>query len=129
MKLSANLNRLIKTAWVTHRKVVDDMKMAKVLSAAMATVATFAVMATSVFAAPSSNVDWNRQVITVTGAGYPPNGVHIPSQSKNLAERAALNDAYRLLAEIVEGVFLSFTGIRPGRAFLPAVCLPPVFLV
>ncbi|MBO4401024.1 MAG: LPP20 family lipoprotein [Selenomonadaceae bacterium] len=47
--------------------------------------------------------DWNSQTITVTGSGVPPTGTRA-AQARLLARRAAIADAYRQLAEIVEGV-------------------------
>lgn len=79
----------------------------KIFSAAVTAVATICLLVTNAFAAQNSSVDWNKQVITVVGAGYPPAGITIPSQAKKLAERAAINDAYRQLAEIVEGVHVT----------------------
>jgi len=80
------------------------MKLKKFFTAAMATAATVAVMATSAFALTNTGINWNKNVITVTGSGYPPSGSYVPSQARKLAERAAIADAYRQLAEVVEGV-------------------------
>lgn len=80
------------------------MKLKRIFTTAVAAVATLAVMATNTFSAPNSAVDWNRNVITVTGSGYAPSGQYAPSQAQKLAERAAIADAQRQLAEIVNGV-------------------------
>ncbi len=53
-------------------------------------------------AAPNA-VDWNAQMITVTGSGIPPAGTRA-AQARILARRAAIADAYRQLAEVVQGV-------------------------
>ena len=56
-----------------------------------------------VHAAPG--VDWNGQVITVTGTGVAnPALVRVPAQAVVMAKRAAIADAYRQLAEMVQGV-------------------------
>ncbi len=53
--------------------------------------------------ASPANIDWNKNVITVTGMGVPAQGTHA-AQARITARRAAMVDAYRQLAEIVEGV-------------------------
>ena len=80
------------------------MKFKKIFSTATVALATLAVMATNTFSAPNSAVNWNKNVITVTGSGYAPSGHYAPSQAQKLAERAAIADAQRQLAEIVNGV-------------------------
>ena len=80
------------------------MKVKKFFSTAVTAVTTLAVMATGTFAALDSSVDWHRNSITVTGYGYPSAGNYAPSQAARLAERAAIADAQRQLAEIVDGV-------------------------
>lgn len=54
-------------------------------------------------AAARGETNWDRQVITVTGIGVPPTGTRA-AQAKILARRAAIVDAYRYLAEYVQGV-------------------------
>lgn len=48
-------------------------------------------------------VDWREQTVSVTGQGVAPMTPN-PAQAKMLARRAAIADAYRLLAELVQGV-------------------------
>ncbi|PIQ28657.1 hypothetical protein COW36_12205 [bacterium (Candidatus Blackallbacteria) CG17_big_fil_post_rev_8_21_14_2_50_48_46] len=51
----------------------------------------------------SGSIDWTQKMITVTGSGAPPeNGSS--AQKRLMAKRAATADAYRQLAEIVNGV-------------------------
>ena len=55
--------------------------------------------------AAESNVNWNNQIITVTGMGAAnPALVRVPAQAVMIARRAAVADAYRQLAEAVQGV-------------------------
>ena len=70
----------------------------------LTTAATVSIFSTSVFAAPAEGVNWSQNVITVVGTGFATSDIQIPTQAKKLAERAALADAYRQLAEIVKGV-------------------------
>ena len=79
------------------------MKLEKIFSAALA-VSTFSMFSANVFAAPVEGIDWTKQTITVSAIGYPPNAAQTPIQAKTLAERAATAEAYRKLAEQVEGV-------------------------
>lgn len=53
-------------------------------------------------AAPAGT-DWNTQKITVVGTGVPTTGMH-GAQARIMARRAAQADAYRQLAEVVQGV-------------------------
>lgn len=62
------------------------------------------LLSTTVFAASSGNVDWNEQYIEATGWGAPSPVARNAAQSKYLARRAAMLDAYRQLAETVQGV-------------------------
>ena len=83
------------------------MKVAKVFLA-IAAVAILLVTSAGVSAAPATNyvegVDWQNQVITVTGEGIaPPDAVNY-TQAKGMAAQAAKADAYRKLAEFINGV-------------------------
>ena len=81
------------------------MKIPKVLSAIAAAVILFAT-SMSANAAPNfvEGVDWYKKVITVTGEGIVPRNAVNYTQAKGLASKAAQADAYRKLAEIVNGV-------------------------
>lgn len=84
------------------------MKMPKFFSTIAAAVILFATSST-VSAAPRANnfvegVDWKSQVITVTGEGVAPADAVNYTQAKGLASKAAKADAYRKLAEIINGV-------------------------
>ena len=57
----------------------------------------------NVEAAARGETDWGRQVVTVTGYGVAPTGTRA-AQARILARRAAIVDAYRYLAEYVQGV-------------------------
>lgn len=80
------------------------MKASKFFSMAMAAVFILFLTTENLFAAPSSSVNWSKQIITVTGTGFAPEDVYNPSRAKLLAKRAAINEAYRQLAEVVSGV-------------------------
>ena len=58
--------------------------------------------ATVVFAA--GGIDWEKSMITATGTGLPPQNAVNPAQARMLARRAAMVDAYRMLAESIKGV-------------------------
>ncbi|HEY9844329.1 MAG TPA: hypothetical protein V6D23_27920 [Candidatus Obscuribacterales bacterium] len=50
-------------------------------------------------------IDWSKGQITVTGSGAPPNKSNMSAGQKRLmAQRAAVADAYRQLAELINGV-------------------------
>jgi len=51
----------------------------------------------------NGTIDWTSDTITVTGSGAVPEGKS-GAQGRLLAERAAIADAYRQLAEVVSGV-------------------------
>lgn len=51
----------------------------------------------------NSTTDWNTKMIVVTGEGVAPNGMP-GAQGRIMAKRAAMADAYRQLAEAVQGV-------------------------
>lgn len=73
----------------------------KLFSILFAALFLVAVCAEKSFAA--SPVNWSKQVITVKGIGFAPagfSGLH----ARQLAKRAAIADAYRQLAEAVNGV-------------------------
>ena len=79
--------------------MVAVKKLLSCLTVLFATLFMFA----QVHAAPG--VDWNGQVITVTGMGAAnPALVRVPAQATMIAKRAAIADAYRQLAEMVQGV-------------------------
>lgn len=78
------------------------MKASKIFSMVFAAMFILTFTATKTFA--STAVNWSRQMITVTGIGFAPAGNFPPLQTKLLAKRAAVNEAYRQLAEAVNGV-------------------------
>jgi hypothetical protein len=51
----------------------------------------------------AGNLDWTAGTITVTGSGAPPDKGSVP-QKRLMAQRAAVVDGYRQLAEIIQGV-------------------------
>ena len=76
------------------------MKLPKILMVAAIMMMTCAV----VVAASMGDVDWRNRVVTVTGEGVaPPNAVN-RTQARALASRSAQADAYRRLAETINGV-------------------------
>lgn len=79
------------------------MKALKFFSVAFAAIFILVFMVEKTFAA-STAIDWGRQVITVKGMGFPPAGNFPPDQATQLARRAAITEAYRQLAEVVNGV-------------------------
>lgn len=78
------------------------MRASKFFSIALAAVFVLFLTTENLFAAPA--LDWSKQVITVTGTGFAPDGTYNPTRAKLLAKRAALQEAYRQLAEVVNGV-------------------------
>ena len=52
----------------------------------------------------SSQVDWQNKTIEATGVGLPPANANTAAQSKILARRAAIVDAYRSLTETTQGI-------------------------
>lgn len=84
------------------------MRLPKILSAMAAALILFATNAIASAEQQMTDyadgVNWQGRVITVTGIGLaPPNAVN-RTQAKGLASQAARADAYRKLAEIVNGV-------------------------
>lgn len=78
------------------------MRASKIFSIAMTAMFILFLTTENLFAAPA--VNWSKQMITVTGTGFAPEGIYRPAQARELAKRAALQDAYRQLAEAVNGV-------------------------
>ncbi len=84
------------------------MKVPKIFTAFAAAAVLFAANA-NVSAEPKATdyvdgVDWKKQMITVTGEGVAPRDAVNYTQAKGMASTAARADAYRKLAEIVNGV-------------------------
>ena len=83
------------------------MKMPKIFSAIAAAAILFAGASVSAETKAVNfvdGVDWKNRVITVTGEGVAPPDALNYTQAKGLASKAATADAYRKLAEIVNGV-------------------------
>ena len=81
-----------------------EMKLKKIFSAMAAAAFLFA---TTTFAAPKvtdEGVNWTQNVITVTGEGIVPSDAVNYTQAKALASRSAKADAYRKMAEMINGV-------------------------
>ena len=75
---------------------------ARLMTALMSFVVAMSLMLPSVSA--EGGVNWENSVIEVTGMGVaPPNAIN-PLQGQMLARRAAIADAYRMIAELVKGV-------------------------
>lgn len=66
-------------------------------------VITLMLIAGTTFAA-ESRIDWSDNYITVTGGGVAPAHARNMAQARRMARRAAIVDAYRQMAEIVNGV-------------------------
>ena len=83
------------------------MKVPKIFSAIAAAAILFAT-STVADAAPKTNfvegVDWTNKVVTVTGEGVAPKDAVNYTQAKGMASKAAQADAYRKLAEMINGV-------------------------
>lgn len=99
--------------------------MKKIRNISMLSVAVLLLTISSVFAAPiNSNVNiitinnnipleetgqlgrvaWDQGVIQAIGTGFPPENGRMSSQNSHLARRAAIVEAYRNLAETIQGV-------------------------
>lgn len=76
------------------------MKPMKVL---LSLVTLLMLIAGTTFAA-ESRIDWSDNYITVTGGGVAPAHARNMAQARMMARRAAIVDAYRQMAEIVNGV-------------------------
>lgn len=66
------------------------------------------LVCTSFRAEAALGTDWQTQTITVTGSGVAPPNTYA-AQARILAKRAAIADAYRQLAETVQGVQVDAT--------------------
>lgn len=78
------------------------MKLSKILTAV--TITILLVTCAVVAAKASEGVDWRNRIITVTGESVaPPNAIN-QAQAKALASRGAKADAYRRMAEFINGV-------------------------
>ena len=68
----------------------------------------FGVLLAAIVLSLSSTVDaapnWNTNVIQVTGMGVAPPNAISPAHASMMARRAAISDAYRQLAEVINGV-------------------------
>lgn len=53
---------------------------------------------------PNGAVDWDQNVVQAKGIGVPPATVSHPAQMRVMARRAAIVDAQRNLAEVIQGV-------------------------
>lgn len=62
------------------------------------------LLASMVYAAAQSELDWQNGTIIVTGTGVAPQNARNAAQASLLARRAAIVDGYRQLAETVSGV-------------------------
>lgn len=62
------------------------------------------LLASMVYAAAASELDWQDGTITVVGTGVAPQNARTAAQASMLARRAAMVDGYRQLAEAVQGV-------------------------
>ena len=67
------------------------------------TIAAF-IGVNSLNASAAAEPDWANKVIQVTGMGAQPARAANPAQARMLARRAAVADAYRMLAESIKGV-------------------------
>lgn len=84
------------------------MKFPKIFSALVAA-AILLVTSAGANAAPKANnfvegVDWTNKVVTVIGEGVAPKDAVNYTQAKGMASKAAQADAYRKLAEMINGV-------------------------
>ena len=81
------------------------MKLPKIFGAMTVAAILFATSA-GVSAAPdyTEGVNWTQKVITVTGEGLSSPDAINETQAKGLASKAARADAYRKLAEVINGV-------------------------
>jgi hypothetical protein len=58
---------------------------------------------------PAGGIDWEAGVVTATGLGAPPRGMHSPAEARAMAARAATVVARRNLLEIIKGVQVDST--------------------
>lgn len=78
--------------------------MKKLLSSLVAALFFVAALAAGTASAEVASPDWENGEITVEGYGVAPTNARSFAQGKILARRAALADAYRNIAESIEGV-------------------------
>ena len=83
------------------------MKLPKIFGA-LATAAFLFATSAGVSAAPATDfvegVNWSQRVITVRGVGLAPTDAVNRTQAEGLASKAARADAYRKMAEVINGV-------------------------
>ena len=63
-----------------------------------------AAIVLSISATADAAPNWNTNVIQVTGMGVAPPNAISPAHASMMARRAAISDAYRQLAEVINGV-------------------------
>ena len=80
------------------------MKLPKIFGALAAAAILFATSAGASAQTYVDGVNWSQKVITVTGEGLAPRDTVNMTQAKGLALQAAKADAYRKMAEVVNGV-------------------------
>ena len=79
-------------------------KISRLLTAFAAAALLVVMTAASAFAETPSGIDYDGGTVTVTGTGVAPDTARNPAQARMMARLAAKTDAYRQLAESIQGV-------------------------
>ncbi len=91
------------------RRVLVILPVLAVLALALPALARDPAAGAFVQKVPGGGIDWDSGMVSATGLGAPPRGMHSPAEARAMATRAATVVARRNLLEIIKGVQVDST--------------------